>query len=84
MSKSVRKWYVSEALVSYRRLLSVVDELTLAEVTACLDLESATQRRRSVLDRLISRAVRLAEIELNRQLKEKYHGTSLVEDPQHR
>ncbi len=75
MSKSVRKWYVSEALVSYRRLLSVVDELTLAEVTACLDLESATQRRRSVLDRLITKAVQLNVIVLTQALTEKYHGS---------
>ena len=76
MSKSGRKWYVSEALVSYRRLLSVVDELTLAEVTACLDLESATQRRRSVLDRLITKAVQLNVIVLTKVLTEKYHGKS--------
>ena len=81
---SVRKWYISEALTSFVRLNEVLSGLTEEEVMACLDLEAATQRRRSVLDRLISRAVRLAEIKLNRQLKEKFHGTSLVEDPQHR
>lgn len=80
---SVRKWYISEALTSFVRLNEVLHELTEREVMACLDLEAATQRRRSVLDRLISRAIRLKEIELNRQLKEKYLGTSLVEDPQH-
>jgi len=72
---SVRKWYLNEALVSVRRLAQVVDDLTAAEVTACLDLEAATQRRRSVLDRLILRAIRLNEIAFNQSLQEKYHGT---------
>lgn len=76
MSKSIRKWYLSEALVSYRRLLSVIDELTLAEVTACLDLEAATQRRRSVLDRLITKAIQLNVVSLTQALTEKYHGKS--------
>ena len=71
----VRKWYVGEALKSFVRLNEVLSELTEEEVVACLDLEAASQRRRSVLDRLISRAVRLKEIEFNRQLKEKYYGT---------
>ena len=73
----VRKWYVGEALKSFVRLNEVLSELTEGEVVACLDLEAASQRRRSVLDRLISRAVRLKEIEFNRQLKEKYYGTSI-------
>jgi len=76
MSVSVRKWYVDQALLSFIRLHEVLSDLTEAEVLACLDLEAATQRRRSVIDRLISRAVRLKEIEINRQLKEKYHGSS--------
>jgi hypothetical protein len=71
----VRKWYVDQALSSFARLNEVLLDLSEEEVVACLDLEAATQRRRSVLDRLISRAVRLQEITLNRQLKEKYHGT---------
>lgn len=75
---SVRKWYIGEALKSFVRLNEVLSELTEQEVEACLDLEVASQRRRSVLDRLISRAVRLKEIELNRQLKEKYYGSSPI------
>ena len=75
---AVRKWYIGEALKSFVRLNEVLSELTDEEVGACLDLEAASQRRRSVLDRLISRAVRLKEIELNRQLKEKYHGTTAI------
>jgi len=67
---SSRKWYLSEALTSYRRLLAVVDELTWDEVLACLDLEVGTQRRRSVIDRLIKRAILLT----TNRLQEKYRG----------
>jgi hypothetical protein len=67
---STRKWYLNEALVSVRRLEAVIDELTWDEVIACLDLETATQRRRSVTDRLIKRAISLT----TNRLQEKYHG----------
>jgi len=73
MTNSVRKWYLTEALVSYRRLLSVLPELKLEEVMAALNLESATQRRRSLIDKLISRAVQLEGITLTKALSEKYH-----------
>jgi len=69
---SVRKWYLSEALVSYRRLLAVVDDLTEEEVTACLDLEAGSQHRRSVTDRLIKRAISLT----TQRLQENYLGKS--------
>jgi hypothetical protein len=65
---STRKWYLNEALVSVRRLEAVIGELTEDEVMACLDLESATQRRRSVTQRLIKRAIGL----MSDQLNEKY------------
>lgn len=70
---AVRKWYLDRALASYPGLKAVIGELTLEEVIAALDLESSTLRRRSLIDRLISRAVRLNEVSFNRQLKEKYH-----------
>jgi hypothetical protein len=66
-----RKWHMSRALASVRALDSVVHELTIEEVQAALDLEAASQRRRSVIDRLIKRAMSLT---LSR-LQEKYHGT---------
>lgn len=74
MAAEVRKWYVGQALESFVRLNEVISELTEEEVYACLDLEAATQRRTSIINRLISRAVRLNEISFNRQLQEKYHG----------
>lgn len=71
----VRQWYVSEALSSMRRLAEIIDELTEDEVLAALELEAGSQRRSSIVDRLISRATRLNEIKYSTQLKEKYHGT---------
>ena len=73
----VRKWHLDKALFSYRGLIEVLNELTAEEVHACLDLEAGTQRRRSVLDRLISRAVRLNEIKFNQSLQEKIYGTPI-------
>lgn len=71
----VRQWYVTEALSSMRRLHDLIDELTADEVIAALELEAGSQRRSSIIDRLISRAVRLKEIKYSKDLKEKYHGT---------
>ena len=71
---AVRKWYLDRALASYPSLKAVIGEQLLEEVIAALDLESGSLRRRSLIDRLISRAVRLNEVSFNRQLKEKYHG----------
>lgn len=76
MADEVRKWYVGQALRSYKSLNEVISELTEQEVYAALNLEAATQRRKTVVDRLISRAARLNEIVFTRQLKEKYHGKS--------
>jgi hypothetical protein len=73
---SVNRNKLGQVLSSYSALNEALPRLTEPEVLAALDLEAASQRRRSVLDRLISRAVRLNELEYQRQLKEKYHGTS--------
>lgn len=73
---TIRKWYTDRALDSYAELNEVVGELTEEEVLACLTLEASTRRRRSILNRLIQRAVRLRSVELTRQLKEQFHATS--------
>jgi hypothetical protein len=65
---TTRKWYISRALESYRALGSVIDELTHDEVIRCLDLESGSLRRRSLIDKLIKRAITLT----NQALLEKY------------
>lgn len=72
----LRKWYMNQALASYASLNQVVNELTEEEVLACLNLEAASRRRRSIINRLIQRAVRLRAIETTRQLKEQFHATS--------
>lgn len=72
---SVRRMLVGEALNSFSDLNRVLAKLTEAEVMACLELEAATLRRQSIVDRLISRAVRMHELSYSRQLKEKFHGT---------
>lgn len=77
----VRKWYVGQALKSFTSLIGVLDKLTEKEVMAALALEAATKRRRSIIDRLISRAVRIRELAYSRQLKEKFHGTHPVQSP---
>ena len=70
----VRKHYISAALENFVQLNKVLPGMTEQEVYACLDLEAASQRRRTTIDRLISRAVRLNEITFNQKLKDKYHG----------
>ena len=71
---AVRKWHLAQATQSYATLRTVVNQLILEEVLAALDLESQSQRRLSITNRLIARASRLKEIEFTSQLKEKYHG----------
>lgn len=71
-SPAIRDWYVGQALESLECLLDVLQELTADEVIAALDLESQSRRRRSIMNRLISRAIRLNEISYSTSLKEKY------------
>lgn len=69
---AVRRWHLDQALASYPSLKRVLNELTQEEVLAALDLESKTMRRRSLMDRLISRAVRLNELKYSAELRETY------------
>ena len=80
-AEPVRKWYVGQALKSFTGLIDILPKLTEKEVMAALALEAATRRRRSIIDRLISRAVRIRELDYSRQLKEKFHGTHPVQSP---
>jgi len=68
----LREWHMSQALHSVARLNAVLLELTELEIMACLDLETASRRRQSIIVRLIKRAVRLKEIECAKALKLKY------------
>jgi len=71
---TVRKWHTSRATESFATLRTVINDLTLEEVIAALTLESQSLRRASIINRLISRASRLKELEYTRQLKEKYRA----------
>lgn len=73
---TVRRNYVQAALSDFAALNKVIGQLTEEEVFACLNLEAASRRRRSILDRLISKAVRLNELKFKTELKEKYRGKS--------
>lgn len=69
----VRKWHVDQALYSARSMMSVINELSMEELEAALAIESASQRRKVVIRRLIGRAARINEQQFINQLKEKYH-----------
>lgn len=77
---TIRPGIVQRALESFQGLSSILGELSEAEVLACLELEAASLRRQSVIDRLISRAVRLRELSYVAYLKEKFHGTPVLEN----
>ena len=61
-------------------LLAVLPQLTEEEVLHCLQVEAGSLRRRSVIDRLISRATQLNGERYTRQLKEKFHGNDPQQD----
>lgn len=69
---TVRRDVVNQALESFLGLTAILGELTEEEVLACLELEAASLRRQSVVDRLISRAVRLRELSYSNSLKERF------------
>jgi hypothetical protein len=68
----IRDWQVRQALRSYRALAAHIDELTEEEVLHCLELEAASSRRTAIINRLIARALRLRELALRAQLKERF------------
>lgn len=76
---AVRRFQIDQALHTFKSLTSVLEELTEEEVLACLKLEASSRRRQSILDRLISRAVRINELSYSTRLKEKFHGTRSLE-----
>lgn len=75
---AVRKFLIGQALDSYSALKVHLTDMTEEEVLAALQLESATTRRPSIIDRLISRAARLNELSYVAKLKEQFRGTSPV------
>jgi len=73
---ALRQWYVTRALESFLSLTEIINQLTEEEVLAALELEDATQRRRSIVERLLQRAVRLRTLAVSKDLKERFHGPS--------
>lgn len=71
---ATRKWYIDEALHSFTRLMSVINDMTEEEVYAALALEAGSRRRKSLMDRLIGRAARLTELKTVEHLKRTYNA----------
>jgi hypothetical protein len=69
---AINDWNVGQALASVQRLVELLPGLTEDEVMAALELESRSRRRRSVIDRLIARAVRINELNYSSTLRKKY------------
>jgi hypothetical protein len=72
---TARNWHIAQALDSVARLNKILPDLTEEEVLACLDLEVQSARRKSIIDRLISRAVRLNELKYTAELSKKYRAS---------
>lgn len=71
----VRKWHMQQALGSFTQLTAVLPALTADEILAALELESQSNRRKSTIDRLIARAIRLNELAYSAELTRKYRRT---------
>lgn len=71
---SVRDWYISEALQSFRRLKSVLEDLTEDEVEAALKLEHGSRRRATVVRLLTAKAAQFNRSTFTTTLKEKING----------
>lgn len=68
-------WRVKRALESFRVLGDVIDQLTEEEVYHCLQLEAETQRRKTIIDRLISKAADYGRRSLVQSLQEKFYAS---------
>lgn len=69
---SVRTYLVADALNSYRDLTLSLKEFTLEELEYALELERDTQRRPSVMDRIIRRIVAIRSAQIRFELQRKY------------
>lgn len=76
----IRKFMVARALDSAAALNEILHQLTMKEIMKALDLEAASQRRRSIISTLARRAARLYRQEFIQQLSEKYDAPFIVED----
>lgn len=67
---------MQQALGSFAHLTQVLPQLTLDEIIAALELESQSNRRKSTIDRLIARAIRLNELAYAARLDQLYRNTA--------
>jgi hypothetical protein len=81
VDSNVREWHTKRALESMVSLADIAMELTLDEVIYCLNLESITRRRKSIISTLIRLAAKLKKREYVEQLEKTYHGTPEVAHP---
>lgn len=77
----MHSWRTQRALESFRELAKVIDQLTEQEVYFCLKLEVESQRRSSIINRLVAKAADFNRQTFIKVLKEKIHGTSEVRHP---
>lgn len=66
-----REWLCA-ALSSARELNKIIQDLTEEEIVQALDLESASQRRTAIIERLIVRLTHVKEENIRTKLQRKY------------
>lgn len=69
---AVRPFYIDEALQSFHRQRKVLSLLTEEECLYALRLEAGSRRRRSMMVRLVQRAVHMREQAYNSQLRKEF------------
>ena len=67
-------WRTTRALESFRVLMQVIDQLTEEEVYFCLKLEHESQRRGTLIEKLIAKAAQFNQQHFIASLKEKLNG----------
>ena len=67
----MNEWRVSEALVSLRRLLEILPQMTEEEIIRAIALEEETHRRQSVLKLLYRQARRLSRNKLHQAINQE-------------
>lgn len=77
---STRQWYISRSLESVVSLREVIEVLTIEETMHGLELESATRRRKIIINILITHAARLNKRAFIKSLKEKYDVPYSIEN----
>ncbi len=67
----MNEWRVSEALISLRRLLEILPQMTEEEIIRAIALEEETHRRQSVLKLLYRQARRLSRNKLHQAINQE-------------